>query len=149
MAAIASACLAGILESHLLPVGKATRPDRQPPMTTRSPTADDAAHALACAWQLLADSLQGAWAREIGGIMALVSRAPIAALNGVWIIDEAATGEEVEAGLDAVAATGLPHCAQLRPGTAASAREVPRRRGLVAEISVPLMATTGPLQAPA
>ncbi len=84
-------------------------------MTDHAPTADDAAHALACAWELLADTLPGAWAREIGGTMALVSRVPIATLNGVWIVDEAAAGEDVEAGLDAVAATGLPHCAQLRP----------------------------------
>ena len=102
-------------------------------MTNRPPTADEAASAVACAWELLADTLQGAWARRIGGTVALVSRVPIATLNGVWIVDDAAAGEDVEAGLEAVAATGLPHCAQLRPGCAAGAREVPRRRGLVAE----------------
>lgn len=117
-------------------------------MTDTRPTADAAARALASAWELLAATLPGAWAREVGGTLALVSRVPIATLNGVWIVDDAAASEDVEAGLDAVAATGLPHCAQLRPGADAATQAVPRRRGLTVAASVPLMATAGPLQPP-
>jgi hypothetical protein len=117
-------------------------------MTDPAPTADEAARALASAWKLLAATLPEAWAREIGGTMALVSGVPVATLNGVWIIDETAAGQDVEAGLDAVAATGLPHCVQLRPEAAESAQRAPGQRGLLPEASVPLMATAGPLRSP-
>ncbi len=117
-------------------------------MTDPAPTANEAARALASAWELLAATLPEAWAREIGGTMALVSGVPVATLNGVWIIDETAAGQDVEAGLDAVAATGLPHCVQLRPEAGESARRAPGQRGLLPEASVPLMATAGPLRSP-
>ena len=103
-----------------------------------------AARALAAAWQLLAITLPGAWAREIGGALAVVSQAPIATLNGVWVIDDGATRADVESGLDAVAATGLPHCLQLRPDSQDVLSAVPAQRGLIAEASVPLMATADP-----
>jgi hypothetical protein len=105
-----------------------------------------AARALASAWQLLAITLPGAWAREIGGALAVVTRAPIATLNGVWVIDDGTTTADIETGLDAVASTGLPHCVQLRPGSHDVLSAVPAQRGLIAEASVPLMATAGPLR---
>lgn len=118
-------------------------------MTEPSLTADNAARGLAAAWELLAQTLPGAWAHERGGTVALVSQVPVATLNGVWIIDDDVASPDMDTGLEEVAASGLPHCVQLRPGSGSAAWEVPKRRGLVAEASVPIMAATGPLEVPA
>jgi N-acetylglutamate synthase len=47
-----------------------------------------------------------------------------------------------------VAASGLPHCLEARPGCRAAAKTIAERRGLVAEPDSPLMATVGPVEGP-
>ena len=112
------------------------------------PGSDAAAAALACTWALLAATLRTGWAREVGRAMAIVTTVPVPSLNGVWVTREDTPPEDMEAGLDAVAAAGVPHCLEARPGCRAAARTIAERRGLVADPDIPLMATVGPVEFP-
>ena len=47
-----------------------------------------------------------------------------------------------------MAASGLPHCLEARPGCRAAAKAIAERRGLVAEPDIPLMAAVGPVEGP-
>ena len=59
------------------------------------------------------------WARAEPGAVALVTGVAIPTLNGVWVASPDARADGVADLLDHVAATGLPHCLQARPGVAA------------------------------
>jgi GNAT superfamily N-acetyltransferase len=115
---------------------------------THRPASDTAASALASTWALLAATLREGWAREVGKAMAIVTAVPVPTLNGVWATRPDTPPEDIEAGLEAVAACGVPHCLEARPGGRAAAKTIAERRGLVAESDIPLMATVGRVEGP-
>lgn len=98
---------------------------------------DAAAHALAQSWSRIGTTLSGGWARVEAGATAAVTGIPVPYLNGVFVID--APRDTVAALLDAVAATRLPHCVLLRPGTAGDVAALPAARGMTRSEDVPLM----------
>jgi GNAT superfamily N-acetyltransferase len=101
--------------------------------------ADSVASGLASVWEYLLAAIPDGWTRRENGVIAAVSRVPLAALNGVW--PERSTLDElaVSALLDEVASSGLPYCVQLRPGSDERLASMIARRGMVAERQVPLM----------
>jgi GNAT superfamily N-acetyltransferase len=117
-------------------------------MAATSPSADAVASALASTWALLAATLQAGWAREVGRAMAVVTGVPVPALNGVWAIRPDTSAEDIQAGLEAVAASGLPHCLEAKPDCRAAAEVAAERRGLIADEDIPLMATTARVDGP-
>lgn len=64
---------------------------------------------------------------------------PLATLNGVWVGDLDIAPDVVSGLLDRIAATGLPHCLQARPGAAAALEAVASERGMSPAEDVPLM----------
>jgi N-acetylglutamate synthase len=112
------------------------------------PAADTVASALASTWALLAATLRGGWARRVGRATAIVTTVPVPALNGVWATSRDTPPDDIEAGLDAVAALRVPHCLQARPVCRAAVKQIAERRGLVAEPDVPLMAIVGSVEGP-
>ncbi len=117
-------------------------------MTATSPSADVVASALVSTWALLAATLRAGWAREVGQVMAVVTAVPVPALNGVWATRPDTSADDIDAGLEAVAASGLPHCLEARPGCRGAAEAVAERRGLVADPDIPLMATAARVDGP-
>jgi hypothetical protein len=109
---------------------------------------DTAAAALASTWALLAGTLRDGWAREVGRAIAIVTSVPVPTLNGVWATRADTPPEDIEAGLEAVAASGLPHCLETRPGCRAAAKTIAERRSLLAEPDIPLMARVGHVEGP-
>jgi len=107
------------------------------------------AAALGATWSRLARTLRTGWSRERDGVHALVTGAPIAALNGVWVVRDRADAATVTAALDAVARDGVPFCLQARPAWRDGAAAIAVARGMVAEPEIPLMALAGPARAPA
>jgi N-acetylglutamate synthase len=101
--------------------------------------ADRAAYALAAAWQHLVAEMPGGWTLREGGAVAAVTTVPLPTLNGVWVDELGADREPVAALLDRVAATGLPHCLQMRPGCEQSLSDLAARRGMTRTTDVPLM----------
>ena len=71
--------------------------------------------------------------------MAAVTTVPLPTLNGIWVDELGADRESVAALLDRVAATGLPHCLQMRPGCEPSFSDLAARRGMTRTKDVPLM----------
>jgi ribosomal protein S18 acetylase RimI-like enzyme len=113
------------------------------------PDPDAVASALAATWARLAETLEQGWAREIGRTTALLTGLPVPTLNGVWAPHADAAVEDMETGLDAVAAEGVGHCLQVRPSLAGDAGALAERRGLALAEEIPLMAVAGPVEAPA
>ena len=111
--------------------------------------ADTVALAVAETWQHLLAAVPGGWGVRDGGAIAVVTGVPLAALNGVW--PERADPElrVVAALLDRVAATGLPHCLQARPGTGTAIAELAAIRGMHRDQEdVPLMVMEDPARLP-
>lgn len=98
---------------------------------------DDAAAALIRMFGTLGATAPRGWARERDGLAALVSGCQAATMNGV-LCGRRGSPAALAALLDEVAATGLPHCAQVRDGDP-EAVDVVRERGFVAGERVPLM----------
>ena len=94
-------------------------------MTPTPPAADVVASALASTWALLATTLRTVWATRPD-----------------------TSADDMQAGLEAVAATGLPHCLEARPACRAVAGPVAERHGLVADPDIPLMATAAGVEPP-
>jgi GNAT superfamily N-acetyltransferase len=117
-------------------------------VTCGPPAADVVASALASTWGLMATTLQNGWARNVGRAAALVTNVPLPTLNGVWVTDEKTPPEDIEAALEAVAASGVAHCVQLRPGCDPVAMSVAERRGLHRVPAIPMMAAEGPVDGP-
>lgn len=95
-------------------------------------------------WGRLVSVLQGGWARAKGGGLAAVTAVPAPTLNGVWV-----DGLDVDVGqiadlLDEVAATGLPHCLQFRPGANDRLTDLAVSRSMTKEEDIPLMALDDP-----
>lgn len=107
---------------------------------------DIAAAALIDTWKYLGSVDQFGWTRANGGGLAAVTGVPLPTLNGVWVERVDADAEDVADLLSQVAATGLPHCLQFRPGAAARLAELATRRGMVLEEDIPLMALEDPRQ---
>jgi N-acetylglutamate synthase len=118
------------------------------PMSTL-PAAETVAIAMAGTWALLAETVTTGWARDHGQAIALVTGLPIPTLNGVWAVRSGTAAEDIDAGLDAVAASGHPHCLEARDAMREEAAAVAARHGLVAQPDIPLMAIGGPAAAPA
>jgi GNAT superfamily N-acetyltransferase len=98
-----------------------------------STQADAAATALVQTWQHLLPAFPQGWAVRDGGAVAGVSGAPVPTLNGVWAERVNPDPPTVAALLDRVAATGLPHCLQLRPGASPALAELAIMRGMSRE----------------
>ena len=80
--------------------------------------------------------------------MALVTAVSVPTLNGVWATRDDTHAEDMDAGLEAVSASAVPHCLEVRPSCAAAATKVAERRGLVAAPDIPLMAVAGAVGGP-
>lgn len=110
------------------------------------PSADTVAIAMAGTWARLAETLTTGWSRDYGRTIALVTGMPIPTLNGVWAVRADTAAEDIEAGLDAVAESGHPHCLEARESMRKQAAAVASRRGLIAGADIPLMAIAGPAE---
>lgn len=105
-------------------------------------TADSVAAALASDLALHASDL-GGQAVTSGDAVLIITGLPLAAMNGVMLLRDAARDSDVDRLLDRVAARGLPHCLQVRPHSAAAMSELARRRGMVESEPEPLMVLEG------
>ena len=74
----------------------------------------------------------------------MVTGVGIPTLNGVWVASPDARADDVADLLDQVAATGLPHCLQARPGVAERLQEQVTARGMEPEEHIPLMVLDDP-----
>jgi N-acetylglutamate synthase len=102
--------------------------------------ADTAASALVEMFQHLLRATDGGWVVRDGGAFAMVTGVPLPDLNGVWPERVNPDPHIVAALLDRVAATGLPHCLQLRPGSSPALGELAAMRGMRrAEEDAPIM----------
>lgn len=105
---------------------------------------DAVAPRLASTLRYLVAGLPGGWSRSEGGATGICTGAPLPTLNGVWQQLAQPDEEAVDGLLDAVAATGVPYCLQVRPGVAGRLEKVATARGMTAADGVPLMALAGP-----
>jgi len=107
--------------------------------------ADTAASALAGTWQHLLRAVPGGWGVRDGGAVAMVTGVRLPTLNGVWAERVDPDVPTVAALLDRVAATGLPHCLQVRPGGGPALGGLAARRGMSrVEEDDPLMVMDNP-----
>lgn len=105
---------------------------------------DAAARAVLETWGHLVPALEGGWVRRKDGMLGGVTRVPAPTLNGVWVGGVDPDAGDISDLLDEVAATGLPHCLQFRPGASDRLTELATSRGMTREDSIPLMALTDP-----
>jgi N-acetylglutamate synthase len=98
-----------------------------------------AAGALTEMWRYLASGVPGGWARNNDAGVAMVTGVAAPTLNGVWVQRVDAEAEDISNLLDQVAATGLPHCLQFRPGSAARLVKLAASRGMAHLEDIPLM----------
>jgi GNAT superfamily N-acetyltransferase len=110
-------------------------------MTGQDPgmDADRAAADLAACFSHLLSALPAGWGRGTATAFGMVTGVPAPFLNGVFGVAADPAPDELEALLEDVAARGVPHCLQLRPGAGADAVEVAGRRGLEPGPDVPMM----------
>lgn len=106
--------------------------------------ADVAAAAHAGLREHLIAGLPAGWARRDGGVIGAVTGVGVPTVNGVWPEQVNPDPAVVAALLDEVAASGLPHCLQLRPGAAERLTALAARRGMVRSAPVPLMVLDDP-----
>jgi ribosomal protein S18 acetylase RimI-like enzyme len=122
-------------------------PPKFPAYNPRVPIdAATAAGALVETWRYLASAVPGGWARSNGAGVAAVTRVAVPTLNGVWVQKVDADAEDISDLLDQVAATGLPHCLQFRPGSAARLVNLAASRGMAHLEDIPLMVIEDPGQ---
>jgi hypothetical protein len=76
--------------------------------------------------------------RHEGGFVAGLTGAPAAAMNGVFGAGPDADPALVDALLDEIAASGVPHCLEIRPGSQ-RLEQLAARRGMTLTQDVPLM----------
>jgi hypothetical protein len=104
-----------------------------------------AAAALAASWQRLVGAIPAGWARRYGGAVAMVTGVQSPFLNGVWSERADPDPGIVADLLDRVAATGLPHCLQLRPGGSPALSRLAENLGMSRDPDdVPLMVLEDP-----
>jgi ribosomal protein S18 acetylase RimI-like enzyme len=95
-----------------------------------STKADTVAAALIATWQHLVSAIPDGWSSGTPGVMAAVTGIEIPTLNGVWIESESVDLGTTADLLDQVAATGLPHCLQVRPGASSQIAKLASARGM-------------------
>lgn len=95
-----------------------------------STNADTVAAALIAVWQHLVAAIPDGWTSGGTGALAAVTGIEFPTLNGVWIESVNADPGRTSDLLDHVAATGLPHCLQVRPGAVARFTELASARGM-------------------
>jgi hypothetical protein len=88
-------------------------------------------------WETLGHAAGYGWVRRSDGMLAANTTAPIATLNGVFVIDEKVSAAAVAGELDAL--TDVPHCLQGRPICAATLQPLAEHRDLVRVVDTPLM----------
>jgi hypothetical protein len=106
---------------------------------------DSAAAALLDTLQHLATAAPGGWSRiESGGAAVAVSTGvPVPTLNGVWVDSAEVELEVIIDLLEQVAATGLPHCLQVRPDNVGRLTALAARLGMTLEERTPIMVLDG------
>jgi len=108
--------------------------------------ADVAAGALVETLRYFVSAVPVGWVRGtyfgVGGVTGVA----VPTLNGVWIHKSDADVADVSDLLDQVAATGLPHCLQFRPGSAARLVNLATSRGMAHLEDIPLMVIEDPGQ---
>ncbi len=102
--------------------------------------ADTYATCMAEMWEKLGPVLPESRVLRKSGGAAVITGNPLPAANGVWLERARPSADIVADLLDEVAATGLPHCLELRPGSGKSLTELAARRNLTPGGEVPLMA---------
>jgi ribosomal protein S18 acetylase RimI-like enzyme len=95
--------------------------------------------ALADTWDHLIAAIPDGWTERAPGLIGAVTRVAVPTLNGIWSYGLDADAESASTLLDRVAAAGVPHCLQLRPGCDRALRDLAHLRGMVRETDVPLM----------
>jgi GNAT superfamily N-acetyltransferase len=100
---------------------------------------DRAVRALTEVWNHFTAAMPEAWMVREDGALAGVTGVPLPTLNRVWVDEIGAEANAVATLLDQVAATGLPHCLQLRPGCDRALGELAARRGMTPSADIPLM----------
>lgn len=90
-------------------------------------------------WKFFESVFQGGWTRAKGGGLAAFSGVAFPTLNGVWVEQVGADPEDIAELLDEVAATGLPHCLQFRPGGADRMESLAAGRGMARHEDIPLV----------
>jgi N-acetylglutamate synthase len=105
-----------------------------------------AAGALVETWRYLASAVPGGWAHGNGAGVAAVTRVAVPTLNGVWVQKVDVGAEDISDLLDEVAATGLPHCLQFRPGSDSRLVNLAASRGMAHLEDIPLMVIEEPGQ---
>jgi ribosomal protein S18 acetylase RimI-like enzyme len=113
-----------------------------------APRPDAVAEAFIDCLALLAGGAELGWVKRAGAVTTVLTKVPVATLNGVWATGGDVQAAEMEAGLEEVAAHGLPYCIQARPQCRAAAADAAERRGMVAAPQIPLMAAVGPVSVP-
>lgn len=101
--------------------------------------ANAAADMLIQTWRHLVTGIPDGWSRYDGKSLGAVTRVAVPALNGVWSGGVEADVEVTSALLDEIAATGMPHCLQVRPGVTADFVDLADARGMTREDDIPLM----------
>jgi ribosomal protein S18 acetylase RimI-like enzyme len=96
------------------------------------------AAALLETWQHLVASVPNGWTRAEPGALAAVTGGAVPTFNGVWVESVDVDAEMVADLLDQVAATGLPHCLQVRPDAADQVTDLAVARGMTRD-ELPLM----------
>lgn len=109
-----------------------------------APTSGAVAAAVAEDWRVLAGAHPNGWFHIQPGAFAAVSGNQLPPLNTVGAIGSGPQPETVGALLDEVAATGLAHSLQVRPGAATALGELARERGMVRGDSTALMVLDDP-----
>jgi N-acetylglutamate synthase len=103
------------------------------------------AAALLETWQHLLTGVPDGWVRAGPGALAGVTGVGIPTLNGVWVESLDVDADVVADLLDEVAASGLPHCLQVRPDYADRVTRVAAARGMIRdERLIPLMVLEDP-----
>ena len=100
---------------------------------------DTAAAALSQTLQYLFTTFSSPWFEHQSGVVGGLTGVPIAMFNGIWAETVRPSPQTVAEMLDRVAASGLPYCAQLRPGAPSEVADDLLRRGMTQLEQVPLM----------
>ena len=100
------------------------------------------AAALLETMQHLLAGVPDGWTRAEPGMLAAVSGVALPTLNGVLVESLDADAEMIADLLDQVAATGLPHCLQVRPDAAGQVTDLAAARGMTRD-ELPLMVLEG------
>jgi ribosomal protein S18 acetylase RimI-like enzyme len=90
-------------------------------------------------WKKLAPLVAGSRLIRESGAVAVITGIPLPMLNGVFLEQARPRADVVVDLLDEVAAAGLPHCLQLRPGSGEALTEIAVGRKMTHGGEIPLM----------